>query len=60
MKSFFKSETPYDKSKEFLDRQQTIDYMLVLTKLLEPGMNSETDLQKLVNKKITKIVEDLK
>lgn len=58
--NFFKKEIPYDKSKEFLDRQQKIEMLLVFTKLLEQGMDSDLELKRLVNKKITNLVDDLK
>lgn len=60
MSLFKKPETPYDKSKEFLDRQQNIDYLLVLAKLLEPGMNTDADTNKETLKKISKIIEEIK
>lgn len=54
-----KPDTPYDKSKEYLDRQQKIDYLLVLASLLSaPGTGEE--LGKLVNKKAVSIIEDYK
>lgn len=59
MQLFGKKETPYDKSKEFLNRQQKIDYLLVLAKLIEPGMQTGEELTKLANKKIEFIIEDL-
>lgn len=56
-----KPEQPsYKETKEYLDKQQKIDYLLVLTKLLEPGMNIESDTVKLVNRKIPSIIEELK
>lgn len=56
-------ETPYKESKEFLDRQQNIDYLLVLTRLfLETPYN--TDLQKDIatesGKQIQRMLEKFK
>lgn len=56
--NIFKS---YKDSKEFLDKQQKIDYLLILTKLLEPGMTDvDSDIKKQANKQIDKIISELK
>ena len=50
----------YKESKEYLDKQQKIDLLLVLTKLLEPGMFVEKENVKIAENKIFKIIEELK
>lgn len=60
MNWFKKSETPYGQSKEFLEKQQRIDLLLVVTKLLEPGVDISADTKKEANKRIDKILEELK
>ncbi len=49
----------YKDSKEYLDKQQKIDLLLVLANLLQAPATSEEN-QKLINKKITSILEDIK
>lgn len=50
----------YKESKEYLDKQQKIDYLLVLTKLVEPGVQIEKDTQKIAEKKILNLIEEIK
>jgi len=58
-----KPEIPYKESKEFLDRQQSIDYLLVLSKLFLETQTI-TDMEKEIRtesgKQIQKILEKIK
>lgn len=58
-------ESSYKDSKEYLDKQQKIDYLLVLTKLAElnpvhPGIEQEKEIRSLAGKEILKTLESLK
>jgi len=50
----------YANSKEYLERQQNIDLLLVLNGLVQPGLNLPGDTIKEVQKMIDKTVEKLK
>lgn len=49
----------YKDSKQYLIRQQKIDYLLVLTKILEPGMVVQTNLIREASKQITEILTEI-
>jgi hypothetical protein len=51
-----KKEIPYDKTKEFLTKQQDIDTLLVLVRILEAPM-TDLDIKKVAEKKISNILE---
>lgn len=52
---------PYNTSKEYLERQQKIDYMLVLSGLLEMSKTVPIpELQRDAARQIAKLIEDLK
>lgn len=48
----------YKDTKVYLDRQQKIDTLLVVAKLLEPGMSVNADTIKLAEKTVVKIIEE--
>ena len=49
----------YKNSKKYLDKQQKIDALLVLAKLIEVVSNVSEDNKKIVDKKIEKLLEEL-
>jgi len=58
---FGNKKESYKDSEAYLKRQQDIDYLLVLTKLLEPGMTAvQEDTQKEANKQIANLLDKLK
>ena len=55
--SIFKKE--HKDTKEYLDRQQNLDAILILSKLLEPGMATNTDQQTIVRNKISQLLDKI-
>lgn len=49
---------PYKETKEYLDRQQNIDYLLVLSKLAENPASAEISV--IVKSEIPKLIDKLK
>lgn len=50
----------YKDSKEYLERQQKIDYLLVLVSVVQPGININPDILKKAGVSIDKLIEELK
>lgn len=53
-------EVSYKETKEYLDRQQNIDLLLVLTKFVEPQVVADRDIQKKAENQIANLLEKLK